>query len=454
MALVTKHAKCNDFSLTVTALTPARIKALERYADDNDRLDRLVVLDKKAVAVAQSTENYEQLSIAKKDGDSLKSRVMNYLYKKKYCSYADSEDPKERANMANINRYVNNAVKKFRLTDDEKETLEDDIPGYLLRFAVWYDEDNEDTSEVVCVLCASGDDVFQCDHCHDWMCLICAGAKNGAPSSKRHHNPLHEDRFGCSKPLGIADCAGEGWLTLWSNQDWVDNRQRQIEKAGSSNKYSLTVFNTHADLYAPPFESDANQIVMEDMKNEAIEYGVFQIMHSNYERKRKNIGDDHNETRFRYILDYESDENQNLEITMGEVGTAKEYVPDDKCLSSMKMRTPWTVEQWHKHITTAAKSAPYQAHIVLGMYPEETDPAFVKGWFKQFMLKWHDDKMKQDLSTVQKGMVHEMLPLFQKAKETFVREIKKSNRKYMRDNEKEDAKELHGLFDPDSDDDY
>ena len=446
MALVTKKTptKSTPFSLAVAAITHGTAKAVEQYSDTHDNVDRVVALVRKRDVMKESKQMVDAISTSNKEKDVLMSKIMNFLYGK-FSVYAQSDEPKERMKRHNINRFVNNAAVEFDLSPEEKTTLEGHMPDYLERFAHrWNEENVEDTSDVRCHLCFEKADgrVFQCEYegCDIWECIACNGNEArgyGAPSAEKHHNPEFEDKFGCSKPFDFAGSAGEGWLHLCED-----------DKCNAR-----TIFNTHADMFPPPFASEANQRILEKMKQEAIDSGVAVILQRDYDNKRKNIGDDHAEkkqTRRKYILDDSSDdEKQNLAITMGEVGIAKEQVPDDKVVSTMKVREPWTVEKWHKHITEAK-----QPHLVLGMHPEETDPKFVKGYFKLFYLKWHDDKLQRDLTKDQLGMVHEMITVFKKAKEAFVNDIEENNAKYMRDNKRDDDKELAGQFDADSDEDY
>jgi len=445
MALVIKKtpAKSTAFSLAVAAMTPAQVKAAEKYCDKNDKLDRVVALVSKGDVMERAKQMVDAISTANKDQDDLMSRIMNFLYEK-FSLYANSDEPKERKKMHNINRFVNNAAVEFDLSQDEKDTLAGYMPDYLERFAhQWNEENVEDTSKVECHLCFEKADgrVFQCEYedCNIWECIACNGNESrgyGAPSTKKHHNPDFEDKFGCSKPFDFAGSVKEGWLHLCEDDKC----------------HFRTTFNTHADMMPPPFASEANKPILRQMKQEAIDSAVAVILQKDFERKRKNIGDDHaknKQTCRKYILDDSDDENQNLAITNGEVGIAKEHVPDEKVLSTMKVRDPWSVEKWHEHITTAEKP-----HLVLGMHPEETDPKFVKGFFKLFYLKWHDDKLQKGLTQAQLEMVHKMLDVFKNAKEAFVKQIEESNAKYMRDNKKEDDNELAGQFDPESDDDY
>lgn len=410
-------------------LTPSRLEELETVESELDIMDRQVALSRKLDVVKEARVEYKQLKRRTQRKEEALSEVMNWLYTNKYLVYLETGDK----NLTNINRYVNNAQDKFKLSDAEKTDLEGYMPGYLERFAQWNDEETEDLSAVVCASC--GDDqngkIMQCDYCGIWMCNLCADKPaDQIPNGEKHHNPEHEDKWGCGVVMGLTDFAGEGFINY---------KHQELQR--------------HSDLYAPVFDSKANQKILNEMDKENIEYAIFQLYQEKYNRKREKLGDDHQveKRKKRYILDDSDDEKhvavkEVLEITNGEPAPQKECVPDPDNPGNMIFRKPWPVETWHRKIKYAAESIEDEPYLVLGMNQYENDVTFVKNWYKEFLFKWHDDKIKEVLTPLQQAMVNEMLPMFINAKNIFLEQIKSKKAKQAETDKNEDTKELKKIY--------
>ena len=417
-------------------LTPDRLALLKTVESELDIVDRQVALSRKLEVVQEARAIVKKLQSKAKNKEESLSEVMNWLYDKKYTVYADTENP----NINNITRYVNNAEDKFGLSETEKKDLEGYMPGYLERFATWYDEEMEDLSAVVCASCGYDKygEIVQCDYCGIWMCNLCAGKPaDEIPNGKKHHDPNHQDKWGCGVVMGLTDFVGEGYINLKHEE-----------------------FKSHSALYAPVFDSKANKKILKQMDKENLDAAIAQVYQEKYNRNREKLGDDHQVQRRkkRYILDNSDDEEhvaekEVLEITNGEPVPQKECVPDMDVPGVMKFRKKWTVEKWYKKIEKAAKSIEEEPYLVLGMNQHENDVEFVKLWHKEFLMTWHDDTIKEVLTPVQKEMVHEMLPMFISAKKIFIGQIESKNIKQDDKDKKLDNKKLKKKYRSDSDSD-
>jgi hypothetical protein len=411
---------------------------MDEIESELDVMDRQVALSRKLDVVKEARAGYKKLKRKTQRKEEALSEVMNWLYTNKYLVYLETGN----TNITNINRYVNNAEDQFNLSPTEKTDLEGYMPGYLVRFAQWDADETEDLSGVVCASCGDGEDgkIMQCDYCGTWMCNLCANKPaDEIPDGKRHHDPDHEDKWGCGVVMGLIDFAGEGYMNL------------KHEK-----------FKSHSALYAQVFDSKANKKILKEMDEENLGVAIAQVYQEKYNKKRGQLDDDHQVQRRkkRYILDDSDDEEyvddkQVLEITNGQAVPQRECVPDPDNPGTMTFRKMCTVETWHKKIKKAAKSIENEPYLVLGMNQYENDVTFVKYWYKEFLLKWHPDKIKEVLTKVQQEMVHEMLPKFIRAKEIFVEQIQSKKAKQDEKAKNEDKKQLKkkGAYAPDSDSD-
>lgn len=451
----------------ISKFTPERLAQLEKFASFHDKIDSQVALSRNFTVVEKATAMYQEIRDKKKEKEDLKTEIFKFCYQK-YVKYVTAGDEK---NMYNVIRYVNNAQDEFELDSDEKASLKRAMPGYLKRFALYYEDETEDMSHVICCVCATDGDpikwktadkkimdftgcaIIQCEAdggdgnaCGLWMCNKCAGnPTDWIPNGKKNADPLKEDHWGCgmhTTEIRFTDFCGDGLMFL--------------------RQYAVFI-KRHAEQFAPPFDSAANQEKLKEIEEENLQYSIFQVHQRKFNDKRKKLRKNHrdNKKQKKYILD-DSEDEKTLKITNGEIVHPKEQVPNNKIPGEWKLRDKWSMEQWHKHITTEAKKKnkknQYMPNRVLGVHKLE-GKKLIKDWSSMFNLEWHPDKNNHDLTNKQKRMVNEMLGIFNQAKKDLLTMIEENRHNLDSQAKSNDKKELksQGVYsfkmDSDSDSD-